>query len=41
MEGGTNWPVLMAGNVILVAPLLVGFFLAQNRVVNAFTYSSK
>lgn len=41
MEGGTNWPVLMAGNVILVAPLLVGFFLAQNRIVNAFTYSSK
>ena len=41
MEAGTNWPVLMAGNVILVAPLLVGFFLAQNRIVNAFTYSSK
>jgi len=41
MEGGTNWPVLMAGNVILVAPLLIGFFLAQKRIVNAFTYSSK
>lgn len=41
MEGGTNWPVLMAGNVILVLPLLVGFFLAQNKIVNAFTYSSK
>lgn len=41
MEGGTNWPVLMAGNVILVCPLLLAFFLAQNRIVNAFTYTSK
>ena len=41
MEGGTNWPVLMAGNVILVLPLLVAFFFAQNRIVNAFTYTSK
>lgn len=41
MEGGTNWPVLMAGNVILVLPLLVAFFLAQRKIVHAFTYTSK
>ncbi len=41
MEGGTNWPVLMAGNVILVLPLLVAFFLAQNKIVHAFAYTSK
>lgn len=41
MEGGTNWPVLMAGNVILVLPLLVAFFLAQKRIVSAFAYTSK
>ena len=41
MEGGTNWPILMAGNVILVCPLLLVFFLAQNKIVNAFTYTSK
>lgn len=41
MEGGTNWPVLMAGNVILVFPLLIAFFIAQNRIVNAFTYTAK
>lgn len=41
MEGGTNWPVLMAGNVILVLPLLIAFFCAQNRIVHAFTYTSK
>ncbi len=41
MEGGTNWPVLMAGNVILVLPLLVAFFLAQNKIIHAFAYTSK
>jgi sn-glycerol 3-phosphate transport system permease protein len=41
MEGGTNWPVLMAGNVILVIPLLMAFFIAQNKIVHAFTYMSK
>lgn len=41
MEGGTNWPVLMAGNVILVLPLLLAFFLAQKKIIHAFAYTSK
>lgn len=31
----------MAGNVILVLPLLIAFFCAQNRIVHAFTYTVK
>ena len=42
MGGRNQWLVLMAGNVILVLPLLIAFFCAQNRnCLHAFTYTSK
>ena len=37
---GSRWHLIMAGNVILVAPLLVAFVLAQKRIVKAFVFAS-
>jgi len=37
-EGGISYHTLMAGNVILVIPVLVAFFLAQKQIIKAFTY---
>ncbi|WP_400162182.1 carbohydrate ABC transporter permease [Brevibacillus sp. TJ4] len=40
-EGGKQWNVIMAGNMILVLPILVVFFFAQRHIINAFVYQSK
>ena len=37
-EGGIKYHILMAGNVLLVIPVLVAFFIAQKQVIRAFTY---
>lgn len=37
---GSRWHLIMAGNVILVAPLLVMFVLAQKQIVKAFVITS-
>lgn len=37
---GSRWHLIMAGNVMLVAPLLVAFMLAQRRIVKAFVFTS-
>ena len=37
---GSRWHLIMAGNVLLVAPLLVIFAFAQRRIVRAFVFSS-
>lgn len=39
VEGVATWNVLMAGNVILVLPLLVAFFFAQRQIIQAFVYN--
>lgn len=39
VEGGVAWNVMMAGNVILVAPILIMFFLAQRHIIRAFVYT--
>lgn len=39
VEGGTAWNVLMAGNMILVIPLLMVFFIAQRQIIKAFVYT--
>lgn len=41
VEGGVAWNVLMAGNVIMVIPILILFFIAQRQIIKAFVYSSK
>ena len=37
-EAGTNYHILMAGNVLLVIPILIIYFLAQRHIIKAFTY---
>lgn len=38
-EGSVNWPVIMAGNVILVIPIVIIYLLASKQIVKAFIYS--
>ncbi|WP_240762742.1 carbohydrate ABC transporter permease [Paenibacillus thalictri] len=38
-EGITNWHVIMAGNVVLVVPILIVYLFASKQIVNAFVYS--
>ncbi|KMZ43818.1 MULTISPECIES: carbohydrate ABC transporter permease [Bacillales] len=40
-DGGTLWNVMMAGNMILILPILVVFFVAQRHIIKAFIYQSK
>ena len=40
-EGGASWNVLMAGNVILVLPILIVFVCAQRHIIRAFTYTGE
>lgn len=37
---GARWHLIMAGNVLLVAPLVALFVLAQRRIVSAFVFAS-
>ncbi|QQE74306.1 carbohydrate ABC transporter permease [Brevibacillus composti] len=41
VEGGKLWNVIMAGNMILVLPILAIFFFAQRHIIRAFVYQSK
>ncbi len=38
VEGMVTWNVLMAGNMILVMPILIVFFVAQRQIIRAFVY---
>lgn len=38
LEYGINWNILMAGNVLLVLPVLVVFFFASRKIIESFTY---
>jgi sn-glycerol 3-phosphate transport system permease protein len=38
VDGGVKYHILMAGNVLLVAPALAAFFFAQKQIIKAFTY---
>lgn len=37
-EGTVMWNIVMAGNMMLVAPILVLFFMARNHIIRAFVY---
>lgn len=39
VDGGTAWHILMAGNMILVIPILIVFFMAQRQIIKAFVYT--
>lgn len=38
-ESGVNYQIMMAGNVILVIPVLIVFIIAQKQIIKAFTYT--
>jgi sn-glycerol 3-phosphate transport system permease protein len=38
VDGGVKYHILMAGNLLLVAPVLVAFFFAQKQIIKAFAY---
>ena len=38
-ESGINYNIMMAGNVILVIPVLIVFAIAQKQIIKAFTYT--
>lgn len=38
LEFGINWSSIMAGNVILVIPILIIFIFASGKIVKSFTY---
>ncbi|WP_211747069.1 carbohydrate ABC transporter permease [Paenibacillus sp. Marseille-Q4541] len=38
-EGVATWNILMAGNLILVVPILIVFFFAQRSIIKAFVYN--
>lgn len=38
-EGISNWNIIMAGNVILVLPILIIYLFYAKQIVNAFHYS--
>lgn len=38
VDGGVAYNVLMAGNMILIIPVLIVFFIAQKQIIKAFTY---
>ena len=37
---GARWHLIMAGNVLLVAPLVLLFIAAQRRIVSAFVFTT-
>ncbi|MBR2570128.1 MAG: carbohydrate ABC transporter permease [Paenibacillus sp.] len=39
VDGGAAWHILMAGNMILVIPILIVFSFAQRQIIKAFVYS--
>ncbi|CAG7649224.1 Diacetylchitobiose uptake system permease protein DasC [Paenibacillus allorhizosphaerae] len=38
-EGISNWHIIMAGNVVLVLPILIVYLFASKQIVKAFVYS--
>lgn len=39
IEGALSWQTIMAGNVILVVPILIVYLFANKQIVKAFVYS--
>jgi len=38
-EGISQWNIIMAGNVVLVVPILIVYFFAAKHIIRAFAYS--
>ena len=39
VEGSFDWQIIMAGNVILVVPIIIVYAIFHKRIVRAFAYS--
>lgn len=39
IEGALSWEIIMAGNVILVVPILIVYLFANKQIIKAFAYS--
>lgn len=39
IEGAFEWEIIMAGNVILVCPILIVYLFFNKKIINAFVYS--
>lgn len=38
VDGGISYNILMAGNMLLIVPVLIIFFIAQKHIIKTFTY---
>ena len=38
LEGGMKWPVIMAGNVVLILPVLIAFLVASKKIIASMAY---
>nr|WP_193550831.1 carbohydrate ABC transporter permease [Salicibibacter kimchii] len=41
VEGGVAYNIMMAGNMLLVVPVLIIFFFAQRQIIRAFVYTGE
>ena len=38
VDGGVAYNIVMAGNIILILPILVVYLMAQKQIIKGFTY---
>lgn len=38
-EGTLNWPLVMAGNLILVIPILIAYFFTKGKIMDSLSYT--
>ena len=41
VEGGITYHIVMAGNLLLIIPIVIAFFIAQKQIIRAFTYTGE
>ena len=38
-EQGLVWPIIMAGNVVMILPIIVIYLFASKKIIQAFAYN--
>ncbi|GAB6109933.1 carbohydrate ABC transporter permease [Fusibacter bizertensis] len=41
VESGVTYHIVMAGNVLLIIPIIIAFLIAQKQIIRAFTYTGE
>jgi len=41
VEGGITYHIVMAGNFLLIIPIVIVFIIAQKQIIRAFTYTGE